>query len=222
MLGASRALMVAYAERWGLDLVVLREAQVRVRLAKRHPRHRLSYEKLQLGRLLELYERLLYVDGDILIHPAAPDIFASVPETALGCVRDDVGPDAWKRQAEMERAQRKLGRLEGELPPYFNAGVMVLSQAHRELFAASRPPLRRGRWPEQTYFNYQAARLGLKRAYLDPRFNWLPQHHPEWAQRREVRQQGYFIHYAGQPTKGLLWGDWWGLAALRKGGLSVG
>jgi lipopolysaccharide biosynthesis glycosyltransferase len=191
-----------YAKRIGCDYVVLNERKIKHRLQWHKSRVNLHLEKFQIGPLLNQYERILYLDADILLTKSCPDFFAMVPDGDLGVVADPSGDEAWKRDEEMANMEKKFGMPESPLPPYFNAGVVVFSQAHRELMRFDPKRFVPGRWPDQTYLNYYSARQKLPRRYMDPRANFLPGH-DGWASP-EKRREAWAVHFAGPQAKPLM------------------
>ena len=65
-----------YADRIGADFIAITEQKVS--LTTPH------WEKFQLLDYLNDYDRILYVDTDVLIRKNCPNIFDAVPETHLG------------------------------------------------------------------------------------------------------------------------------------------
>jgi lipopolysaccharide biosynthesis glycosyltransferase len=191
-------------ERFGWDLRVIDARRWRLLPIRRAVR-RLQFEKFQLHDLLGQYERILFLDSDILALPSLPDVFNAVPPEAVGCVDEERGPLAWKRQAERERAQRRLGRIDGWDHGYFNSGVLVLSSAHRELFRMRRWRLVDGRWADQSTLNHRARHLGLPLHPLPPAFNFLPLE-AHWDDPAG-RLAAHLVHYAGAENKPLLHAD---------------
>ncbi len=122
-----------------------------------------------------------------------------VPACELGVVTDPSCEEAWKREEEMEKMQKKFGLLPSPIPPYFNAGVLVLSQAHRELMSFDAKRFLPGRWPDQTYLNYFSAKWALPRCVMDPSANFLPGH-PGWNDP-EMRRKAWAVHFAGPQAK---------------------
>lgn len=148
------------------------------------------FEKYQVRELLERYERVLYVDADVLVAPGSPDLFAIVPE-------DEFGAYLASRHSEVHDAsiaaiQAALGELNWERD-YFNSGVMLVGRVHRDVF-----DFRHGAYVaffEQTQLNYNVRKLGLPMFDITFRFN-----HVEAA--GGDRLSSHFIHYAG-PGHGL-------------------
>lgn len=198
---ASHPVFQAYAEKHGLEFVVIHQHKLQLRPRWFKPRLGWFLEKLQLKELLDDFDRILYLDGDMLIHPQAPGPEDISPPDLMAVVREDVGPLAWKRAEEIANAEKKLGPL----PPnsddgYFNAGFMLVSGAHQKLFNLPEDNLSACRWPDQTLFNYRRRSLGLQTQWLAASFNCLPEFGEVFYQR-ERRREAFFIHYAGKEGK---------------------
>jgi len=193
----SKPFFYRYCERHQLDFIVIHEARLGLTPNRRRPRLGIHLEKFQLAELFEHYERIAYVDSDVLIHPEAPDIFDQVEAEEIGCVYENFGKDAWKRTEEWQKAEALLGPLPGS-PRYFNAGVLVFGRSHQKLFDPSLG-IPGGRWPDQTFLNYHSRKLGMPVVGLDKKFNFLPLF-PGW-DVPQVRAQKCFVHYAGRENK---------------------
>jgi len=205
LLDLSGPFMERYAARIGVEFIAITERRIRHRLQWRKGRVNLHLEKFQLGDLLDRFERILYLDADILVSPAAPDFFDMAAPGELGVVTDAGEEIAWKRAEEMAAIAAKRGALKDPAPPYFNAGVLLLSRAHRELLRFDSAKLVPGRWPDQTYLNYESALQNLPRRYLDPRANFLPEA-PGW-EDTATRRAAWAVHYAGEKAKPLMKAD---------------
>jgi hypothetical protein len=205
MLDLSGPFMERYAARIGAEFAPITERRIRHRLQWRKARVNLHLEKFQLGDLLDTVDRILYLDADILVSPSAPDFFALTMPEELGVVEDPGEENAWKRAEEMAAISTQRGDLCSPAPPYFNAGVLVLSQAHRELLRFDPARLAPGRWPDQTYLNYESARQNLPRRYLDSKANYLPGT-PGW-EDPAARRAAWAVHYAGPVAKAQMRDD---------------
>lgn len=203
--GRSHEVFQAYADRCGMDFLPIQERRIRLNPRPLRPRLGLYLEKLQLGELLDDYERIVYLDADVLIHPQAPSLLQRVPSDRFGCVREDVGPLAWKRREEITTAAAKLGPLQGWDQGYFNAGVMVMSRCHRDVFRCEREAIPRCRWPDQTYLNYRVHALGVDVMWLEPEYNLIPEFGNSFWDAGK-RRKAHFIHYAGKEGKPV-WED---------------
>ena len=63
----------AYADKIGAEFIVIKDriypAEVPV-----------GYEKLRLGKYLETYDRIIFLDTDLIVRPDTPNLFDFVPE----------------------------------------------------------------------------------------------------------------------------------------------
>lgn len=188
-------LMQAYAARCGADFVVITEPLMAQR-AGLPPR----YEKFQLHDLLARFDRVLFLDNDILVSPDSPNVFELVPPEVFAASSEE----GFSRMAlDKELTQQELGTL-AWTRPYFNTGVMVAGAAHRLLFDSARPELQR--WnafsmadrryhpagEDQAYLNYLVNALDLPFQDLGYRFN-----HTRVRTDTHLRFHSHFIHYAG-------------------------
>ena len=160
------------------------------------------FEKLQLLDYFKYYDRILYLDADILITPNARNIFDWYPDTNyLYAFDENLAPGWMDRDPFVAELEPKLnwplnnyGRYK-----YFNTGVMLLS---RSSITMHQPFMhiyecrgaRIGCFAEQTYFNYGIAKSGIRTASIDYGFNRmdLGNHDPH-----NSRFVADFIHYAG-------------------------
>ncbi|MGF1448869.1 MAG: glycosyltransferase [Opitutales bacterium] len=189
--------------RFGWDFHIIDQRKWRWLPVRRAVR-RIQFEKFQVFDLLGAYRRVCFLDSDILPTPDLPNLFEAVPQTHFGCVNEEVGPLAWKRAQERERALAKQP-TPAWTERYFNSGMMVFSSEHRELVRLERRRLIGGRWAEQTTLNLRAYQHGVPILWLAPAFNFLPVfdhwHHPD------QRLQAHLIHYAGSEGKAVYASD---------------
>jgi len=87
----------AYAERHGFDVVVLKEP---LDFGERARRRSPAWQKCLILGLPELknYERVVWVDSDILINPRAPSIVQGVPMEKIGATDEHRYPSLETRQ----------------------------------------------------------------------------------------------------------------------------
>jgi hypothetical protein len=171
----------AYARRLGADFIVWRD------FAGHSLPH---YQKLELGKLLARYDRVLYLDTDILVRDDTPDLFELVPAGELGML------------PESDYVDRKINIIQYMIAveydarawdgKYYNAGVMVLSPCHANLFV--QPERETNHFKEQTHLNVMISRTKTKVFPLPYRFNRM--YYMDWS-FGEHRCDCYLIHYAG-------------------------
>lgn len=184
-----------YAARIGADFVVIREQKI-----SRTTPH---WEKFQIFDFLGEYDRVLFLDSDLIIRADCPDLFALVPETHIGAVdeasyamRDvarimcDVAVAYGVPPTELDFVSTKSNSVGGG--SYFNTGVMVVSREHRPLFR--KPEREVNHFFEQSYLNLMFVREHTPMFALDPRFNCT---HPMERLVEGGRLGAYIAHYAG-------------------------
>lgn len=146
------------------------------------------YQKLEIGKLFEQYDRVLYVDTDILVREDTPDLFALVPDGELG-VFDESPYD--ERERKFVHFLVSLGYDTSSWDRrYFNTGVMVLSKNHRNLFVPPKQEI--DHYREQSYLNLMIPLTQTKVFPLPFRFNRVP----PIAQTGYDRHDAYLLHYA--------------------------
>lgn len=201
-LSISQPIQRAYARKYGHAYHVIDTEQFRVRPNLFRKRWvGVHFEKFQLYELMNTYNRIIYLDADVIPTVDAPDLLSEVPEGSWGSTLEVRGAYDWKFKHELDRVARKLG----ELPVdswrlYFNAGVLVFDRQHKAIWEWNPKHVLAGRWPEQTLLNYRILRSNTAVHELDDRYNYSPQRVPEW-EDDTVRRSAFFIHYAGQPAK---------------------
>jgi hypothetical protein len=180
----SRPTFEAYARRFSLDLLLITAAP---------DGHSPQHAKCAIHRYLQSYERVAFVDADVLIRDDAPSLFDVVPESHVGLFEE--GQFATNRLDAMNRLLRDLGHVAPDwlnAGKYYNTGVMVVSRGHAAAFASLAPSI--ANYGEQTYLNYS---LWLNRYpifELDYRFNRIGLMNRFVA---EPRHESFFLHYAG-------------------------
>ncbi|WP_283241111.1 glycosyltransferase, partial [Pseudoalteromonas ruthenica] len=99
-----------YADKVGADLIVSDELHYPINIHDPHYGANPAWaEKLRIGELLKEYDRVLYLDADILISPSAQDIFKQYTDPMViymlneGAICD--------RQFERQLIENKLGLL---------------------------------------------------------------------------------------------------------------
>ena len=171
----------AYADKIGADFIVWSDVSGYTVA---------QYKKMEMGGLLESYDRLVYIDTDILVRDDSPDIFTVVPEDQLGLLEE--GQYFERRQATiqfMTQVGYNAGEWDGK---YYNTGVLVCSRCHRSLFVI--PPVQWNHFGEQTWFNTVISSRKAKVFSLPYRLNRMMTLNPFYG---EDRLDSWFLHYAG-------------------------
>ena len=189
-----------YADLVGADLVVAQELHYPITLD--NPRHTASKawtEKLYIGELLKQYDRVLYLDADIIVAPHARDIFEVY--TDLETLYAFNEGQLMQRQHVIDKITAIMGPLDNwpqynDKPVYYNVGCMLISRQSPLFDTATLEDLQKLcnhiQYYEQTYFNYLLHRDGMKHESISPEFNRMD----------ALGEEGYldasFIHYAGR------------------------
>lgn len=163
--------MRAYARSIGADLVVLDWPG--------HPAWAMS-AKFAIPRALDHYERIAYLDADVLCRPGALNLFDLCSPDEFGAY-DELPYHRAQPQHKQEQRyldfRKRLGfPTVDPIPFYVNAGVMVIPRRYAPLLLPPTRPLIPGHTEEQDHTN---ARLldamldgQLKYRLLDRRANW--------------------------------------------------
>jgi len=159
MAGITHQSISRYAEKVGADFKVI----------SKQSHSSPHWEKFEIYDLLATYDRILYVDTDLLISSDCPNIFRIVPSCCVG---------AFNEGAYFDR----------KYPEYFNTGVMVVSREHRDLFL--KPGREHGSietFFEQNFINDRLQESMFHIHSLSHKFNKMD----------FIQAPGYIIHKAG-------------------------
>jgi len=176
----------AYANRIGADFISITEQSI-----SRTTPH---WEKFHIYDLLKKYDRVLYVDTDLIIRDDCPNLFEEVPIFRLGAFDESRFTDRSK-ELLIDVCKAYGVTLPWWNGKYYNTGVMVISRCHRELF--KKPDMEICNFYEQSYLNMMIAKMDIPMYDLHYRFNRMT------CMDRftgEDRFASYIIHYAGYPS----------------------
>jgi hypothetical protein len=169
-----------YAEKIGCDFIVISETRYSIP----------HYSKCEIKKLLDIYDRICYIDTDIIIHPDAHNIFDVVPENKLGMFEET--PYFPNMKSVLVSFLNKNNIPLPQQICYYNTGVIVASKQHKNLFED--PDVIEDNFYEQTYLNSNIVKNNFEICSLDFRFNRqyglndkIPEHY----------LYSYFVHYAG-------------------------
>ena len=152
------------------------------------------YRKLDLGELLNEYDRIIYVDTDILIRPDAPDLFEIVPYAWFGAFEEGKFEPSRGDTLAAFCSQVAFEPTEDREWQYYNTGVMVFSKPHQPIFLQPYGGQEIMSFYEQTYLNMLFMALKVQVHELSYRFNRMSLVNHRTG---EDRLDAYFTHYAG-------------------------
>ncbi|MBE0377616.1 hypothetical protein PPRY_a0162 [Pseudoalteromonas prydzensis ACAM 620] len=188
-----------YAKRVGADLIISDSLHYPIHIHQpKYGANPAWAEKLRIGELLKQYDRVLYVDADILISPSAEDIFQEYCDLDTIYMLDE-GMHC-DRHIEKQLIEKQLGSITWPQHDagvhYYNVGVMLISkpcQLFNHLDLNSLQAIcNEIRFYEQTLFNYVIFQQRLKHQAIDCRFNRMDMF------GQDSYLQADFIHYAGK------------------------
>jgi len=179
-------IMREYASQLGADLVSLEDR----RFHDRSP----HWEKMRIREVLDIYDRIAWIDVDVIIHPKAPSIFDACPLGSFGAF--DEGRIFTDRVNNLAPESSFYGiPLKPTRPfTYFNSGVMVADKSHAGIFVQPTHAAPNSIMHDQTYLNLQLQATNSPFVDLTSKWNGLHSVHGE-----NDRKQLYTVHYAGWP-----------------------
>lgn len=182
-----------YADLVGAKLIV-RDEEPDVR----HP----LLTKVRLVReALKYYDRILFVDSDVLFGPESPNLFALTPPTAIG-IREEIF-ESWPDAAEA--LTQGLGDLfkaatidrNPRMYPHYNTGVMIVPKCWSSIFIDPTFEMPKHHCAEQDWLRYQIHSSGCEVFKFDPKHVgiWATDHRGKFARSKTVK------HFAGAPAR---------------------
>lgn len=197
-------ILMDYAAQWGCDFIVLdtkEDWMTDYELA--------HYRILRVRDLLQVYERILVIDSDVVIMPTCPNPFDVVPADSIGTIYEDKGSREPMRQGVIMSIQERYGDVGWE-EGYINTGFFVVSRQHANIFqkATSHSEQIRdtpfsptdGLWTgfgyDDALLGYNIHKFGHKVHELPFQFNHMSMFSESWNGNAN-RFESYVIHYAG-------------------------
>lgn len=183
-----------YCKKYNIDLKVISNPLYNIPSSLEY--NYKTFEKNQVYNYIEGYDRILRLDSDIIINPNAPNFFES-DSNYIYVTYEDVGPRKVERKFEIERLKKSLGHIKNWNEGYFNSGVILFSQMHKEIFNFNLEDLGKdlGPYKEQSYLNWKVKSLGFELVNLGKDFNHLQAFEEDWSNSNRLNAS--IIHYAG-------------------------
>jgi len=182
---------VRYAEKCDAELIVLHGVDG-INYPSPH------WIKFSLHQLLKEFDRIAFIDADIIIRDDCPSLFDVVPEDSFGIFNEG----EFCQRAICIHEVRKVYSVDIKNwngSDYYNTGVMVMSKEHRFLFKITEEikPLRNA-FGEQTYLNMKIMANNVKLFNLPFKYNRMSIMDRITGM---TRLDSYIIHYAGDGDK---------------------
>ena len=185
-----------WARKWGADYKILDDPAYSRRAMW-------CYRTLVFYELLEVYDRILYIDADAIINKDCPKLFEMIPFDTIGVVMEDKGSRRKERLNRIRRVNTHLGEIDWQ-EGFFNMGVYVVSSIHCDIFQKVNGKLWEDKGWDSPFYSYQIMRLGYKYVDLGYKWNHMSMCSEGW-NGSPSRFDSYIIHYAGGakfPDKG--------------------
>ena len=154
-------------------------------------------EKFRLRPYFDHYERLIYLDGDVILTPDCPSLFDIVPEYCIGMYDDMPDTDRISGHHWADRECELMCESQGWPLKYLkfilNSGVIVASKMHKGMFDPPVKPYPNSFCMEQTHINFKILENQYKVCLLDKKYN-----HEWWSDRFYQNIEGVCVwHFAG-------------------------
>jgi lipopolysaccharide biosynthesis glycosyltransferase len=153
------------------------------------------YRILKAKEYLDTYDRLLFLDTDMIINKDCPNIFDEVPEDSIGTIYEDKGSRVPKRRSVMQNIQKRYGDV-GWISGYTNAGTFLISNQHKELFEPINGEYYLDWGSVDAHFAYQINKNNYKVHELEYKWNHMTMFSEPWNNHAD-RFKSHIIHYAG-------------------------
>ena len=93
---------------------------------RRYPNYRPTYEKYQMEYMLDEYDRIVWIDCDVIVNPKSPNIFDDVPYEKMSALFESPSyseDDTLRKHTKnCKKMQDKLGDI-GWTTGIFNAAI---------------------------------------------------------------------------------------------------
>lgn len=189
--------MKEYCKKYNLDFILNKE-QKKPNYNKSIPG---AFERFAIYDLLDTYERILYVDTDVIIKKNSPNIFDLVPQEQFGVYFES---DNFDRGGLIDDIKKHYNYH--CLTRYFNSGVMVASRIHKPIFDMKRvaeyfnqPHITHGPVTDQDYLNVRVHMDNIPICSLGYKYNYI-------IKRMNLNkfELAHFVHFAGCWNKKVL------------------
>lgn len=156
------------------------------------------YRIMEVGSLLDKYDRVACIDADMLILPACPNPFTVVDEDKIGSIFEDKGSRKGRRHELIREIQTAWGNI-GWRTGYTNAGIFVVSRRHKDIFEPYDGKYWTGWGSADLHLSYMARKNGHTIQELPFQWNHMTMFSEPWNNKAD-RFDSYIIHYAGRGT----------------------
>lgn len=186
-----------YCEKYNIDFIVQNKRKLNF--------HSIGYEKFEILDLFKYYDRILYLDADVLITPNCPNVFEvhdkydtfyafHESENYPGNDRDS---EIYNALADDDCPFINWPTEKNSKLRYFNVGLFMASKCHSDFLHKVfyyTLKLKSNTFCEQTVLNYIISKYNVKYKSMDQSWNRCDMGRPD---PNLERYHANFIHYAG-------------------------
>jgi len=173
----------AYAKKIGAEFIALTDDDKK--LITPH------WAKFAIYDLLNEYNRIIYLDTDIIVRNDCPSLFDQVPDECFGAFNEGEfsSRTAWLHEAVVKYNED----VNGWNGRFYNTGVMVVSKCHQDIFKLPEQQVDMGSY-EQPYINLRVINDNIPTHHLLYRFNRMNMMDYLTG---EDPLSSFIVHYAG-------------------------
>jgi len=161
------------AKKWNVELIVSTALNPEIKNENLdQDDHLYHYNKLFILKdLVKKFDRILCVDGDMVLSKKMPNIFEMYPMNYFYAVLDAADGDKYcfHRMEEMVASQALLGSINWG-HGYYNTGLMLLENQHSKIFEDCNYKML-FRFTDQTKINYYLRKYNFLHKNLSKQFN---------------------------------------------------
>jgi len=192
-----------YCEKHNIDLLIARSKYTHIR--DKFTELGQDYivggeERLYMYDLFNLYDRILWIGSDVLVHPDAPNIFDEVPENHIGAYVEH-------KLGEYHHAGNICGdcyNAFGVMPDnYINIDVMLVDKSVNSIYDYNNPDLvsniNKGKWAYQDYFNFHIKHYDMPLYDLGYKWNCMVSKY--LYTQTPLPEDWHFMHVTGIPAQ---------------------
>ena len=158
----SAALQAAYAQRCRTDLILKTSKTI-------SDTPWASSQRMEMEKLFDTYDRILYVDADVLIKPDAPNIFEAINDSYIHMLPENSYNKNYIEKEVIPYIQQVKPSYKAS--KYYNAGVMLLNREHRKAIEFVHDEYFESFRFEQDYINYRIDKFNMQVIDLSIKWN---------------------------------------------------
>jgi lipopolysaccharide biosynthesis glycosyltransferase len=157
--------------------------------------HRPHYRIMDGYDLLNTYDRVLFLDSDMIVTDTCPNLFDVVPENKIGSIYEDKGSRKSDRLKRIQNIQSAWGDV-GWKENYTNAGTFLVSRMHKDIFSPHEGKYWTDWGSADVHLSYMIHKNNFNVYELPFQYNHMTMFSEDWNENAN-RFDSYIIHYGG-------------------------